>query len=67
MENTTDNQSPTEPNNNNSNNNNNAAITDGNYEVKMEKYEVQKDLWPKWGKHILGQFTDTAVSARACV
>ena len=32
--------------------------------LRKEKYEIQKELWPKEGKHILAQFDDDSVLFR---
>lgn len=71
MEDTQSNSSSNNNNNNknndvtNNNNSSNDIIIDG---VRTELYQVQRESWPKSGRHIMAQFTDTAVSnSRVCV
>jgi len=31
------------------------------FTIKTEKYEIQKERWPRMGRHILAQYTDNAI------
>ena len=43
------------------NDNNDDVQNENIWELKTEKYSIQKNQWPGSGKHVLAQFTDEAI------
>jgi len=40
---------------------NNELNNEQNWELKIERYSIQKELWPQSGRHILAQYNDEAI------